>query len=152
MGRVVSLSKLALAVAAMAAAGAAGWLWWRGKDAIDAADAGQVARGQALYARHCASCHGENLEGERDWQIRRPTGELPAPPHDPTGHTWHHGDEQLFAIVKHGMARYAPPDYKTNMPAFVGTLSDAEIRAVLAYIKSTWPAEIQKRQAATGRR
>jgi len=32
------------------------------------------------------------------------------------------------------------------MPAFGGTLSDEEIWAVLAYIKSSWPQEIRKAQ------
>ena len=32
------------------------------------------------------------------------------------------------------------------MPAFGGALSDDEIWAVLAYIKSSWPREIRKAQ------
>ena len=31
------------------------------------------------------------------------------------------------------------PGYESDMPAFEGILSDDEIVAVLAYIKSTWP-------------
>ena len=73
---------------------------------------------------------------------------LPAPPHDETGHTWHHPDEMLFGIVRDGIAAYAPPGYDSDMPAFGGVLSDAEIRAVLAYIKSEWPEEIRRRHAA----
>lgn len=128
------------------------WYWWRASAVIDPGDPVQVARGQAAYGAHCAKCHGARLEGEADWQVRRPTGELPAPPHDAHGHTWHHSDEQLFAITKHGTARYAPPDYRTNMPSFVGVLSDADIRAVIAYIKSTWPEDIRARQALVNRR
>jgi mono/diheme cytochrome c family protein len=37
------------------------------------------------------------------------------------------------------------------MPAFAGTLTDEEIWAVLAYIKSAWPEEIRKAQAAVNR-
>jgi mono/diheme cytochrome c family protein len=33
------------------------------------------------------------------------------------------------------------------MPAFGETLSDAEIRAVLAYIHSTWPDDVKRRYA-----
>ena len=58
----------------------------------NANDAAQVARGEALYAKHCASCHGANLEGQPDWKKRLANGRLPAPPHDMTGHTWHHPD------------------------------------------------------------
>lgn len=133
-------------------AAAAGWWWWHDRGGIDPTDARQVARGADLYRRHCAECHGAKLEGEPDWQVRKPSGELPAPPHDASGHTWHHPDDMLFGITKHGIARFAPPDYKSNMPGFVGTLSDAEIRAVLAYIKSTWPEDIRRRQDAMNRR
>lgn len=122
--------------------------WWQGRDRIDATDKALVERGRGIYARACAECHGADLQGEPDWRIRKPSGELPAPPHDASGHTWHHDDEYLFAVTKHGLARFAPPDYKSAMPSFVGTLSDADIRAVLAFIKSTWPDEIRKRQEA----
>ncbi|MGE5506038.1 MAG: c-type cytochrome [Actinomycetota bacterium] len=136
----------------VAVGGAAGWLRWKPSEAIDPSNQTQVALGGELYRKHCASCHGAKLEGQPHWQERKPNGALPAPPHDASGHTWHHPDDQLFAIIKHGMARFAPPDYKTEMPAFVGSLTDADIRAVLAYIKSSWPADIRQRQAAVSRR
>ena len=102
-------------------------------------DPAQLALGEKLYAQHCAACHGAQLQGQPDWQKRLPNGRLPAPPHDETGHTWHHPDEVLFGITKHGMVPpYAPPGYPSDMPAFGGVLSDAEIRAVLAYIQSHW--------------
>ena len=105
----------------------------------DPKDAEHVAFGEKLYAQHCAVCHGAKLEGQPDWRRRLPNGKLPAPPHDESGHTWHHPDEVLFAITKHGMVwPNAPKDYKSDMPAFDGTLSDQEIWAVLAFIKSHW--------------
>jgi mono/diheme cytochrome c family protein len=114
---------------------------------IDPDDAAQVALGQSVYAAQCARCHGGNLEGQPDWQERLANGRLPAPPHDASGHTWHHPDAQLFGITKHGLAPYAPAGYQSDMPAFEGTLSDAQIAAVLAYIKGRWPADIRERQA-----
>lgn len=64
---------------------------------------------------------------------------MPAPPHDETGHTWHHPDRVLFGIVKHGLVPpYAHADYQSDMPAFAAKLSDEDIWAVLAYIKSHW--------------
>jgi mono/diheme cytochrome c family protein len=98
----------------------------------------QVEFGQRLYADHCASCHGTALQGEPNWQDPKPDGRMPAPPHDATGHTWHHSDEELFRITKFGMAAVVP-GYESGMPAFAGVLSDQEIEAVLAYIKRTWP-------------
>jgi mono/diheme cytochrome c family protein len=106
-----------------------------------------VARGEQLYREHCASCHGIELEGQPGWQRPLPDGGLPAPPHDPDGHTWHHPDRLLFEITKFGGQALAPPEFKSNMPAFGQTLSDAEIWAVLAFIKSRWPEEIRARQA-----
>lgn len=64
---------------------------------------------------------------------------MPAPPHDESGHTWHHPDDVLFAIVKDGLVPpYAPRGYESDMPAFAGKLSRDEIWAVLAFIKSHW--------------
>jgi mono/diheme cytochrome c family protein len=105
-----------------------------------------VALGQQVYASFCAGCHGANLEGQPNWQQRLPLGNLPAPPHDETGHTWHHADQWLFEIVKYGGRHYAPPRYRSAMPAYQDTLSDAEIWAVLAFLKSRWPAAIRARQ------
>lgn len=110
-------------------------------------DPDEVALGEHIYGEACASCHGAKLEGQPDWQVRNADGKLPAPPHDETGHTWHHPDAQLFAITKFGLAPIAGADYATDMPAFEGTLTDAEILAALAYIKSRWPEKIRAHQA-----
>lgn len=107
----------------------------------DPSDATAVAKGQLVYAQYCASCHGANLEGQPDWQQQRPDGTWPAPPHDISGHTWHHNDESLFTTVKFGSQATSPAGYKVSMPGYASTLSDDEIWAVLAFIKSTWPAE-----------
>ena len=104
--------------------------------------------GRAVYDAQCASCHGAKLEGQPNWRERLPNGRLPAPPHDLTGHTWHHDDGMLFNITKNGVAGYAPSDYQSDMPAFADTLSDTEIWAVLGYIKSTWPQEQRNYQKA----
>lgn len=115
----------------------------------DPGDAGRVALGERVYAQHCASCHGARLEGQPHWRSRLPNGRLPAPPHDATGHTWHHADALLFAITKQGtVPPYAPAGYDSDMPAFGRTLSDDEIWAVLAFIKSRWTApEVREARA-----
>ena len=121
-----------------------------GGDRADPTDAAQVTLGKAVYVQHCASCHGTNLEGQPDWQLRKPDGKMPAPPHDTTGHTWHHPDEVLFGITREGIAAFAPPGYESDMPAFGGTLSDEEIRAVLAFIASRWPENVRARWMSAG--
>ena len=112
---------------------------------IDWRDDALVAEGGALYAANCASCHGAALEGEANWQIRGEDGLLPAPPHDETGHTWHHPDAVLFALTKFGPASMAGDDYVSTMPAYANILTDAQITAVLAFIKRQWPSDIQDR-------
>ena len=115
-------------------------------------DPAQLGLGQTLYAQHCAACHGAKLEGQPNWQRRLPNGRFPAPPHDDSGHTWHHPEEVLFGITKHGLVPpYAPKGYESDMPAFAGKLSDQEIRAVLAYIESQWSPEVLKLRAEMAR-
>ncbi len=109
--------------------------------------AAALALGKKVYDAQCASCHGANLEGQPDWRRRLPSGELPAPPHDATGHTWHHPDPWLFEITKYGTLAFAPAEYVSTMRGFAEELTDREIRAVLGYIKTYWPAEIRARQA-----
>ncbi|NVK29356.1 MAG: cytochrome c [Gammaproteobacteria bacterium] len=108
---------------------------------IDYTNSDVVAIGKQVYTRACASCHGVTLEGQPNWRQRDQMGYLPAPPQDKTGHTWHHHDELLFEIVKRGVLP-DDPDYRSRMPAYEGILSDEEIWAVLAYIKSTWPEDV----------
>ncbi len=112
----------------------------------------QVGLGMRVYAENCASCHGVALEGQPDWQIRKPDDRLPAPPHDDSGHTWHHADDVLFQITKHGVAKFAPPGYETDMPAFGDVLRDEEIWAVLAYIKTYWSKTNLQRQTMVSQR
>lgn len=104
-----------------------------------------VSAGQFVYNSNCASCHGAALEGQPNWQKRSSTGYLPAPPHDETGHTWHHPDQMLFEYTKYGVQKFAGADYKSSMPAYEGSLTDEEIWNVLAFIKSQWPEEIQEK-------
>jgi len=105
-------------------------------------DAEAVAQGRVLYAETCAACHGMALEGEPNWRQRDAEGYLPAPPHDETGHTWHHPDSQLFRITKFGTEALVGGDYKSRMMGFGDILTDQEILNVLAYIKSTWPERV----------
>ena len=138
-------------VVALVAAGAGLWFWSiRPGDArlrADPEDAQQVTVGEAVYRTHCAACHGAKLEGQPNWRERKPDGKLPAPPHDETGHTWHHADGQLFRLTKMGVKPpLAPEGYESDMPAFGDALTDAQIWAVLSFIKSRWPDDIRGRQ------
>ncbi len=104
-----------------------------------------VALGKTVYVANCASCHGKDLEGQPNWKSPGPDGNMPAPPHDHTGHTWHHTDKLLFELTKFGLQKFAGESYKSAMPAYKEILSDREILASLSYIKSRWPSAIRER-------
>ncbi len=106
-----------------------------------------IALGQQVYTANCAACHGASLQGQPDWKHRLATGRMPAPPHDVSGHTWHHSDRDLFNLVNLGVAAVVGDGYESDMPAFGDKLSDSEIKAVLDYIESTWPPYAQGSQA-----
>lgn len=110
-----------------------------------------LLRGEALYFEQCASCHGENLEGQKDWRTPKIDGTLPAPPHDKTGHTWHHNNQLLFWYTKLGgqglMERQGVQGFSSAMPSFEEKLTDNDIWNILGYIHSQWPAEIKEAHA-----
>ena len=107
--------------------------------------------GAALYADHCAACHGADLEGAPNWQTPDENGMYPAPPHDETGHTWHHDNQLLFDYVKQGgaasLAARGVTGFNSGMEGFEDILSDDDIWDVLAFIRSTWPRRVQEIQA-----
>ena len=111
-----------------------------------------LVAGERLYQQQCASCHGANLEGQPNWRSRNDDGTLPAPPHDASGHTWHHDSQLLFEYTKLGgqgaLEVRGIDDFNSGMPAFDGVITDDEIWDILAYIRSTWPEELQEAQAS----
>jgi len=118
----------------------------RNQSRSNAASAAQLELGEAVYVENCASCHGVEGEGEyypNPPQEPGPDGLLGAPPHDETGHTWHHADQLLLDTIRHGSTYEG---FKP-MPAFGDTLSDDEIEAVLVYIKTFWTDEQRALQA-----
>lgn len=106
-----------------------------------------LARGERLYAEACASCHGRALEGQANWRERGHDGRLPAPPHDVSGHTWHHPDRLLLDITLRGTAAIVGGGYQSNMPGFAGRYSEDELRDVLEWIKTHWPERARQYQA-----
>lgn len=116
----------------------------------DAAPAAEVVTlGERVYQANCASCHGANGEGQPNWQSRRADGTLPAPPHNASGHTWHHPDEVLLDIIRRGgQAVYGGTGLTSGMPPFGERLTDAEIEAILAYLKTLWGEDERQYQDA----
>ena len=107
----------------------------------------QLAEGKALYEANCAACHGINGEGEENWQNNNEDGTLRAPPHDSTGHTWHHPDQLLLQIIAKG-----GQGLNSRMTAFEDKLTEEEIELTLEYIKTFWEPEHRESQADVTRR
>lgn len=123
----------------------------------DPNDVEQIKRGWQVYARACAKCHGEDLDGEfgpATAEITRVNQKLQAekvdhvpmvaPAHDASGRTWRHADQTLFEIIKFGEAANNEKKVASRMPAFRDKLTDNEIWMTIALIKSSWPPEILK--------
>jgi mono/diheme cytochrome c family protein len=118
-------------------------------------DGRDLEAGRSLYDENCAACHGADLEGQPDWRTPDENGVLPAPPHDATGHTWHHDNALLFDYTKLGgkaaLATRGVEDFNSGMPAFGEVISDDAIWDILAYIQSTWPTRQKTAQASRNR-
>ncbi len=105
----------------------------------------EIRRGESLYRQYCIGCHGGPTGGSM----------MDYPPrHNANGHTWHHPDCQLKGIIQNGgdamtamMRRMMAPPSTPAMPAFRGVLTDEEIEAILAFIKTWWTEEQRRYQA-----
>ncbi|NDD27800.1 MAG: hypothetical protein EB084_05970 [Proteobacteria bacterium] len=110
-----------------------GLLVWVGVGAVSNAwgrplptDAAAIKRGGAIYAQNCATCHG--LKGKGDGPV---ASSLTSRPTDFTSGVLRHGsnDEELVKSITLGIP-------STGMSGFKGRLSEAEITAVAAYVRS----------------
>ena len=91
-----------------------------------------VALGEKVFGAHCAACHGADLKERPNWRSPLPNGCLPAPPHDDSGHTWHHDGQSLFAVIEFVAVKFTAPDIESDMPAHAEIQTADEIPAVLA--------------------
>lgn len=81
-----------------------------------------VADGNALYAAKCATCHGKDGRGIPSWRSKGQP--------DFTDPKWQKSrtDAQISDATKNGKGKY--------MPAFKAKMSDEEIAAVVARVRS----------------
>ncbi len=117
----------------------------------DAARPAQVALGRVLYRQHCAYCHGSDREGHEDWRPDTPVASGLGPALDERSPSVDRSDREVFERVKFGGQPFLPPSTRSHMPAFEFNLTDAQIWALVAYLKSRWPEEVLARHERANR-
>ena len=80
-----------------------------------------AADGAATYKAKCASCHGADGKGDNPMGKKMNLRALGSP------EVQKQTDQQLFDITANG---------KGKMPAYKGKLSDAEIKSIVAFIRT----------------
>jgi len=97
------------------------------------APAGVPADGRVLYVHHCAACHGSFAKGdgpfaEQLWSTHH------VRPRNLTDSTYIAAktDQQLFAVISLGGGHFRKA---VQMPAWTVTLTPAQIKSVVAYVR-----------------
>lgn len=88
-----------------------------------------IARGSALYAQQCSSCHGPL--GHGDGPV---AASLPIKPANLAEHAAFHRPGDLFWFVAHGVT-------ETPMSAFAATLSEGEIWSLVQFLRALSDSE-----------
>jgi len=100
-----------------------------------------IVLGENVFNQNCVSCHGSKGRGlAENWKVKDENGNFPAPPLNGTAHTWHHSPSQLLYTINKGGV-----DMGGQMPGFEGRLNEEEKQALIDYIYSLWPSEIQSK-------
>ncbi len=86
--------------------------------------------GKRLYVAICAYCHGVSGDG---FGLNAPNLAVPPRDHTDAAYMASRTDEQLFAVIKYGGAAQGK---SALMPPWGGRLSDREITALVAYLRS----------------
>lgn len=93
-------------------------------------DETSAARGERLYGKHCAGCHGDDGQGAPD---------LPLPLAGRRGAVMDPPANAIRLLLNGGyLPSTAGNPRPLGMPPFVHQLGDAEIADVLTYVRSAW--------------
>jgi mono/diheme cytochrome c family protein len=99
-----------------------------------------LQQGAALYAQHCATCHGDNGQGLQEMDASAPTGKVNIPALADNRAVSLSSSANLVRIILAG--GYAPSTAGNprpyGMPPFVHVLTDEDIAAVTTYIRASW--------------
>lgn len=99
------------------------------KAPVHAAPPAVLERGREVYAQHCAQCHGRQGEGRGGFVALAGRRAV----------TLEHADNLVQMLVHGGYAPATRGNPRPHgMPPFAQQLSDADMAAVLSYIRSAW--------------
>ena len=89
-----------------------------------------VATGAAVYAKHCAACHGPN--GLGNGRLAAGMAAYGARPSDLTDDVWEHGVSQgeIFVVIRDGVGS------ESQMAGYGGKLGEADMWHIVHYIRS----------------
>jgi cbb3-type cytochrome c oxidase subunit III len=95
---------------------------------------GVPADGRTLFVHHCVACHGDAGKGDGPYGLRL-IKEHNVHPRDLTDSTYigTRSDKDLFAVINLGGGHFRKAVF---MPAWTVTLSPAQVKSVVAYIRS----------------
>lgn len=92
-----------------------------------------LIEGKSLYNTNCANCHGNNAQGatKAGFDISIITERGGKQPPNLTDDVWDYGstDSDIFKVIKEGKTA-------NMMPSFQGTLTDTQIKHIIAYVRS----------------
>lgn len=97
----------------------------------------QVSLGKDVFLQNCATCHGADAQGTKEWMKPLPNGNYPPPPLNGTAHAWHHPLKGLKATIEDGGVKFGGV-----MPGFASKLSENEQEVAIAYFQSKWSKDI----------
>jgi mono/diheme cytochrome c family protein len=107
-------------------------------------DKNNTQLGKTTFDKNCIECHGKAGQGlSKNWKQRDANGKFPAPPVNGSAHAWHHSPEMLMNTINNGGAKFGG-----WMPSFKDKLNEQEKQAVLDYVHSLWPKDIQQKYDA----
>jgi cbb3-type cytochrome c oxidase subunit III len=94
-----------------------------------ASNAESIAAGQKLYAKNCASCHGESGKGDG-----KMGAQLKPLPSNLTDAEWKHGstEGEIFTVIRDGVKT-------TPMKSFKSKMTEHELWDVVNYVRSLGP-------------
>ena len=104
----------------------------------------QIVAGQDLYGLHCVECHGSEGEGGEITAVEGLEGVVMEPLNAPD-FIYTRTDETIFNVINYGQQNLGMQPFGL---AYGGELKQAEIEAIVTFIRYTWDDRVEIPQEA----